>query len=119
MLVSLLVHETAEDFARRQDPAAAGGYWGAYTAYGQALAAAGVMRGGAGLLPPATAVAVRQRPGQPMQVLDGPYSETREMLGGYYVLEVPDIETAKAWAAQCPGAESGTIEIRAHIPMPG
>jgi len=51
-------------------------------------------------------------------VLDGPYSETREQLGGYFTLEVPDMATALHWAARCPGAAHGTIEVRPLMAMP-
>jgi hypothetical protein len=45
-------------------------------------------------------------------VLDGPYAETKEQLGGYYMIEVPDLDAALSWAARCPGASHGAIEVR-------
>jgi hypothetical protein len=45
-------------------------------------------------------------------VLDGPYAETKEQLGGYYLIDVPDLDAALSWAARCPGASFGTIEVR-------
>jgi hypothetical protein len=45
-------------------------------------------------------------------VLDGPYAETKEQLGGYLLIDVPDLDTALSWAARCPGASRGTIEVR-------
>ena len=52
------------------------------------------------------------------QVLDGPYAETREQLGGYFLLEVADMEEAIRWAARCPGAEHGAVEVRPLWPDP-
>ena len=51
------------------------------------------------------------------QVLDGPYAEAKEQLGGYYLIDVPDLDAALAWAARCPGAAHGTIEVRPLWPM--
>jgi hypothetical protein len=90
---------------------------GAYRAYADALREAGAMIGGERLLPAATAATVTLRDGVP-QVLDGPYAETREQLGGYYLIEVPDMEAAIRWAARCPGAAHGRIEVRRVWQMP-
>jgi hypothetical protein len=84
---------------------------GAYRAYVEALAAAGVMRGGERLRPATEAMTLRVREGR-MTVLDGPYAETKEQLGGFFLLEVPDMDAAAQWAARCPGAAHGTIELR-------
>jgi hypothetical protein len=46
------------------------------------------------------------------QILNGPYAETREQLGGYYLIDVPDLDTALSWASRCPGASHGTMEVR-------
>jgi hypothetical protein len=46
------------------------------------------------------------------EVLDGPYADTKEQLGGFYLIEVPDLDAALAWAARCPGAGRGRIEVR-------
>lgn len=83
----------------------------AYTAFSQALAAAGVMRGGERLHPAAAARSVRVTAAG-TQVLDGPYAETREQLGGFFIIEVPDMAAALEWAARCPGAHHGTVEVR-------
>ena len=83
----------------------------AYTAYAEALAEAGAMRAGNRLAPAATAHTVRVAGGAP-QVLDGPYAETREQLGGYFVIEVADMAEALRWAARCPGAAHGVVEVR-------
>lgn len=57
------------------------------------------------------ACTVRVRDGD-MRVQDGPYAETREQLGGYYIIEVPDMDAARQWAARCPAATWGAVEIR-------
>jgi hypothetical protein len=85
--------------------------YAAYGAYTQALAEAGVMRGGNELKPTSAATTVRLAGGKP-QVLDGPYAETKEQLGGYYLIDVPDLDAAIAWAARCPGAQHGVMEVR-------
>ena len=54
-----------------------------------------------------------------MQVHDGPYAETREQIGGFYIIDVPDMATAQKWAAQCPGAIWGHIEVRPFSAYPG
>ena len=79
--------------------------------YTQALQDAGVMRAGDALHPPASASTVRVRDGETL-VSDGPFAETTEVLGGYYVIDVPDVETAREWAAKIPSAPYGSVEVR-------
>lgn len=107
--VTLLFHESAEDFAERTKPDAA--YWGAWREYVDAIRAAGVLVGGNALQPPATGLVVTTRGGA-AQVLDGPYAETKEQLGGYLVIEVADMAAAVGWAERCPAARRGAVEIR-------
>lgn len=83
----------------------------AYAAYTEAMNKAGVLRGGNRLHPTTAASTVRVANGK-TQVLDGPYAETKEQLGGYYLIEVPDLDAALSWAAKCPGASQGSIEVR-------
>jgi hypothetical protein len=83
----------------------------AYGAYTQALKAAGILLGSDRLRPSNTATTVRITNGK-TAVLNGPYAETREQLGGYYAIEVPDLDAAISWAARCPGAAHGTMEVR-------
>jgi hypothetical protein len=89
---------------------------GAYLAYTEALQKAGVMVGGGRLRPTATATTVRVANGK-TNVLNGPYAETKEQLGGYYLIDAADLDAALAWAARCPGASHGTIEVRPIWPM--
>jgi hypothetical protein len=83
----------------------------AYVAYAQALRQAGVLQGGNRLQPVATARTVRRRNGK-ASITDGPFAETKEVLGGYVLIEVPDLDAALVWAERCPGAAHGSIEVR-------
>jgi hypothetical protein len=83
----------------------------AYMAYTEALKNAGVHVGGERLQATSTATTVRITNGK-TQVLNGPYTETKEQFGGYYMIDVPDLDAAHAWAARCPGAQHGTVEVR-------
>ena len=82
-----------------------------YGAYTEALKKAGVILGGDRLRPSTSATTVRVTDGK-TSVLNGPYAETREQLGGYYMIEAPDLDAALSWAARCPGASHGTMEVR-------
>lgn len=83
----------------------------AYTAYSKELAASGVLMGGSELAPVSTATTVRVRNGKTM-ITDGPFAETKEQLGGYYLIDVPNLDEAIKWAAKIPSALNGSIEIR-------
>jgi hypothetical protein len=85
---------------------------GAYNAYTEAAKTAGVLVGGDRLHPSTTASTVRLKNGK-SAVLDGPYAETKEQFGGYYLINVPDLDAALDWAARCPTADHGTVEVRA------
>ena len=82
-----------------------------HEAYGQALEEAGVLRGGAGLKPPATATTVRFAGGR-TTLVDGPFAETKEHLGGYYLIETDTLDQALAWAAKLPVVGDGAVEVR-------
>jgi hypothetical protein len=83
----------------------------AYTAYTEALKKAGVWKGSNRLQPINAATTVRVADGK-SQVLDGPYIESKEQIGGYYLIDVPDLDSAISWAARCPGASHGVVEVR-------
>lgn len=83
----------------------------AYMAYTEALKQAGALKGSNRLQPIATATTVRTVNGK-TQVLDGPYADTKEQLGGYYLIEAADLDAALSWAARCPGSQHGVIEVR-------
>jgi len=106
----LMIHtdEKAMEAARKED---AGKIMAAYGAYTAAMKEAGVYVGGERLHPSATATVVRVKDGK-NQVLNGPYAEIKEQLGGYYLIEAADLDAAIAWAARCPGAATGAVEVR-------
>ncbi len=83
----------------------------AYTAYTQALRTAGALVGSDRLQPTSTATTVHVADGK-TQVQDGPFIDSKEALGGYFLIEAPDLDAAIAWAARCPGAHHGTVEVR-------
>ena len=113
----LLFTESAEELAKRNDPEKAPAYWAAWSAYAGTVATSGHMVSGAGLQPPDTATTVRIRDGQ-RQVHDGPYAESKEMLGGFFVIDVPDLDTALEWAARAPSASNGSTEVRPVLAPP-
>ncbi len=83
----------------------------AYGAYTEAMSKAGALVSANRLRPSPTGTTVRTRGGK-TQVLDGPYAETKEQLGGYYLIEAPDLDAALSWAERCPTAATGVIEVR-------
>jgi hypothetical protein len=83
----------------------------AYVAYNEALTKAGVFKGAGRLQPSSNATTVRIANGKP-QVLDGPYADSKEQVGGYYLIDVPDLDAALSWASRCPAAGHGVVEVR-------
>ena len=84
---------------------------GAYVAYVNAMANAGVLKGSGGLQPTSSATTVRVANGK-TQVLDGPYADSKEQLGGFHIIEVADLDAAISWAAKSPTALHGVVEVR-------
>jgi hypothetical protein len=107
MKYALLVHQPQKHFDRRDSAAAIA----AGKAYGEALQAAGVLVGGAGLESPQAATTVSVRNGK-RQVHDGPYAETKEFLAGIGIIDVPDLDAALEWAARHPAAAYASVEVR-------
>lgn len=83
----------------------------AYVSYMQALKEAGALVGLNRLRPTAAATTVRVDNGK-SQVLDGPYADSKEQLAGYFLIDVADLDAALSWAARCPGAAQGIVEVR-------
>ena len=83
----------------------------AYSAFTDALRNAGALVGANRLQPTSSATTVRLADGKP-QVLDGPYADSKEQLAGYYLIDAPDLDAAIAWAARCPTASHGAVELR-------
>ncbi|MEO8539620.1 MAG: YciI family protein [bacterium] len=82
-----------------------------YMAFGEEAGAAGVILAGDRLEPVSAARTVRIRDGKTVSA-DGPFAETKEQLGGYYIIESKSVEEAAAWGAKLPGAKDGSIEVR-------
>jgi hypothetical protein len=115
MQYMLLIHsdENAMRSAPQDQMAAMLAAYGAYT---KAMSEAGVLRAGERLQPSSTGTVVRVKDGK-TAVLNGPYAEVKEQLGGFYIIEAPDLDAAIGWAARCPGAQAGSIEVRPIWPM--
>lgn len=113
----ILLNETDAELSKRDDPREAGEYWGGWNAFIGAMAAAGVIVHGNGLMPPALATTVQVRDGKRI-VEDGPFPGTKESLGGYFLIEVPDLDAALEWAARAPSALTSSVEVRPIMPPP-
>jgi len=101
------------------DPAEVGPMMEAYENFNKAVAEAGVWIAGDALHGTDTATTVKVDDGGTRLVTDGPFAETREILGGYYILDVPDLDSALDWAARCPGSQNGgSIELRPLVEFP-
>jgi hypothetical protein len=114
MQFALLIYESPEAFATRSnqnlDP-----YTGAWRAYYKAIVEAGIYVGGDPLELPESGTTVRLNGGK-RRVQDGPYADTKEQLGGFIILEVPSLDVALDWAARCPTASAGVVEVRPLAP---
>ena len=106
----LLIHED-EKTMQAVTPEQNGARLAAYGAYMKAVADAGVGKGGQRLHPSSTATTVRTKNGK-TSVVNGPYAEIKEQLGGYFLIDAPDLDSAISWAARCPGAQYGAMEVR-------
>jgi hypothetical protein len=113
----LLFNETKAEMGKRTDPSRADAYWGGWTAYMGAIAQSGAMVSGNGLQPPETSTTLRIENGT-RHVADGPFADTKEMLGGYVILDVPDLDAALEWASRAPCLADGSVEIRPVLPPP-
>jgi hypothetical protein len=110
MQFAMLIYELPEAFAtRKQDPT--NPYTGAWQAYYQTLVQSKVFVDGDSLELPETATTVRLKEGK-RHVQDGPFAETKEQLGGFIILELPSLDSALEWAARCPAASLGAVEVR-------
>ncbi len=87
--------------------------------YTNEMQESGAHLGGEPLQPSVTATTVRNRDGETLTT-DGPFAETKEVLGGFYMVDVDDLDAALEWSAKCPGATGGTMEVRpvAEFDMP-
>ncbi len=111
----ILAMEAPADYDARTDPARSEDYWASWAGYVAALNESGIMTAGAGLQPPGTATTIRVRGGS-TDVQDGPFADVKEHLGGIFVIDVPDLDTAMQWASRCPAAALGSVEVRPVLP---
>ena len=110
----IMAYESSGAFATRTQADQAA-YWGAWKAYADALRHAGVIAGGHGLELPTTGTTLRLREGERL-VHDGPYADTKEQLGGFFIIDAPNLDAALDWAARCPSATDGAVEVRPLLP---
>ena len=110
MKYALTIHvdEAQREAASEEDRNATSQAYGVLT---QEMEQKGVMVAGEGLYPTSTATTVRVRDGE-RNVTDGPFAETKEQLGGFYVIDVKNLDEAIDWAAKIPGAQQGSVEVR-------
>ena len=118
MQYMLMFYVTPDDLAKYGDERAEA-HKASWMAYVGAVYESGAVVSGDGLLPPSTATTLRVR-GDKRQVQDGPFADSKEQLAGFFLVEVPDVDTALAWAARSPAAAAGSVEVRPVLPpMPG
>jgi len=110
MQYMLLIYDDEQTWAGMND-GDRGQIFQAYGAYTEDMRSKGVFVAGDALQPTSTATTVRERNGDRL-VTDGPFAETKEQLGGYYVIEVDSLDDALDWAARIPSAKLGSIEVR-------
>ena len=114
MKYALLVYETRSDFDDRTDEARRAEYWAGSSAYATSLEDR--LSGGAALHGIETATTVRLRDGERL-VQDGPFADTKERLGGFYMIEAENLDEALEHAARCPSASTGSVEVRPLLEM--
>lgn len=110
MQFALLIYEPPQAFESRKGDDRQS-YTGAWRAYHKAIVEAGVFVAGDPLEVPETGTTIRLREGN-RGVQDGPYADTKEQLGGFTILELPSLDAALDWAARCPAASAGGVEVR-------
>jgi hypothetical protein len=114
MLYAILIYdlETANPSSEPPPPEVAQTVMEEYTAYTESLRSSGAFKAGEALQPAPTATTIRQQDGRNV-FTDGPFAETKEALGGFYIVEAKDLDEALALGAQCPGLKYGaSIEVR-------
>lgn len=114
----LLFNSAPSDLEREVADPASADYWESWRAYLDTIYAAGIVKSGNALKPPYTATTIRIRDGK-RQVQDGPYADTKELLGGYLIIDVPSLDDALVWAEQSPSSCSGSTEVRPILSMSG
>ena len=111
MQYMIMFNQPAEEHEREENDPASAPFWDSWREYMGAIYAAGIVKSGYALAAPFTATTVRVRD-EKRQVHDGPFADTREMLAGYLVIDVPSIDDALRWAARSPSSATGSTEVR-------
>jgi hypothetical protein len=115
---TMLIYQTPEQIAARTDAAKQNDFWAAFLPYAKSLFDSGIVVGSAGLQGPESATTINLSNGKRL-VQDGPYADTKEQLGGLFIIDVPDLDTALDWAKRCPAGVGERIEIRPNLPNLG
>jgi len=115
MHYTLMFCLSPEEFEARSNPKTQQAFFASFMPYMNAIREAGILVSGAGLQPPSTATTVRLRDGKRL-VQDGPFADTKEQLGGFCVINVPDLDAALDWAARYPAGQGGLVEVRPNLP---
>ena len=116
MQYMLLIYSQEDDWAKLSDDER-GRWMKDYGDYTEELRSAGAMVAGDALQPTSNATTVRVRDGEAL-ITDGPFAETKEQLGGYYLIEADTLDEATAWAAKLPGSRHGSVEVRPVLQVP-
>jgi hypothetical protein len=116
MQYALLFYQSPDEFAARSDPKKREAFLASFVPYMKALTEAGIIVAGAGLEPPETATAIRPNGGK-RQVQDGPFAEAKEQLGGFFIIDVANLDVALEWAARYPAGPGGGVEVRPVLPQ--
>lgn len=111
MQYALMFYENPSEFAKRADSPETEAYWASWMAYSQAARESGVLQGGQALEAPGMSTALRLKSGA-KNVQDGPIADTKEQLGGFFIIDVPNLDDALEWAAKAPCAGNGGVEVR-------
>ena len=116
MQYALLFYQSPDEFAARADPKKREAFWASFIPYMKALTEAGIVVAGAGLQPPDVATSIRLNGGK-RQVQDGPFAEAKEQLGGFYIIDVANLDVALEWASRYPAGPHGGVEVRPALSM--
>jgi|SRR4051812_20430724 hypothetical protein len=116
MQYALLFYQSPDEFAARSDPKKREAFWASFIPYMKALTEAGIVVAGAGLEPPEVATSISLNGGK-RQVQDGPFPETKEQLGGFFIIDVANLDVALEWAARYPVGPAGGVEVRPVLPQ--
>jgi hypothetical protein len=113
MNYTMLIYQSPDEFAARTDAQKREAFWGSFLPYVKALTDAGIVVASGGLQPPESATTIRMTDGR-RHVQDGPYADTKEQLGGFFIIDVPNLDMALDWASRCPAGSA--VEVRPNLP---